>query len=108
VVSCQRRPLNEHLIGNAYPGEEPTQQKGGQTILPQTAQRAAICPTRLREKKMRRFKSGKQTQRFLSAFGPISEHFQPRRHRLRAAEYRAIFQRRFLVWNEVTRVKQAA
>ena len=65
-------------------------------------------PTRLREKKMRRFKSAKQAQRFLSAFGPISGHFQPRRHRLRAGEYRAILQGRFLVWNEVTRVKQAA
>jgi putative transposase len=65
-------------------------------------------PTRLREKKMRRFKSAKQAQRFLSAFGPISGHFQPRRHRLRAKEYRALLQARFLVWNEVTREKQAA
>src|SRR5215471_12228745 len=65
-------------------------------------------PTRLREKKMRRFKSAKQAQRFLSAFGRISGHFQPRRHHLRAGEYRIILQRRFLVWNEVTRVKQAA
>src|SRR5438309_632291 len=65
-------------------------------------------PTRLREKKMRRFKSAKQAQRFLSAFGPISGHFQPRRHRLRAEEYRAILQARFLVWNEVTRGKQAS
>jgi putative transposase len=59
-------------------------------------------PTRLREKKMRRFKSAKHAQRFLSAFGPISGHFQPRRHRLRAEEYRAILQARFLVWNEIT------
>jgi putative transposase len=65
-------------------------------------------PTRLREKKMRRFKSAKQAQRFLSAFGPLSGHFQPRRHRLHAGEYRAILQDRFLVWNEVTRGKQAA
>ena len=65
-------------------------------------------PTRRREKKMRRFKSAKQAQRFLSAFGPISGHFQPRRHRLRAGEYRDILQGRFLVWNEGTRVKQAA
>jgi putative transposase len=51
-------------------------------------------PTRLREKKMRRFKSAKQAQRFLSAFGPIAGHFQPRRHRLRAGEYRALLQTR--------------
>jgi DDE domain len=52
-------------------------------------------PTRLREKKMRRFKSVKQAQRFLSAFGPIAGHFQPRRHRLCAGEYRTILQDRF-------------
>jgi putative transposase len=62
-------------------------------------------PTRLREKKMRKFKSAGQAQRFLSAFGPISGHFQPRRHRLRAQEYRATLQSRFQVWNEVTGVK---
>jgi putative transposase len=62
-------------------------------------------PTRLREKKMRRFKSAKQAQRFLSAFGPISGHFQPRRHHLSAGEYRAILQGRFQAWNEVTGVK---
>jgi putative transposase len=39
---------------------------------------------------MRRFKSAKQAQRFLSAFGPISGHFQPRRHRLRAGEYNTL------------------
>src|SRR5205823_10584096 len=52
-------------------------------------------PTRLREKKMRKFKSAGQAQRFLSAFGPISGHFQPRRHRLRAQEYHATLQSRF-------------
>jgi len=65
-------------------------------------------PTRLREKKMRRFKSAGQAQRFLSAFGPIAGHFQPRRHRLSAREYRATLQSRFQVWDEVTRVKPAA
>ncbi|WP_201391240.1 IS6 family transposase [Ktedonobacter sp. SOSP1-85] len=65
-------------------------------------------PTRLREKKMRRFKSSKHAQRFLSAFGPIAGHFQPRRHRLCAGEYRTIFQDRFQQWNEVTEVKLAA
>jgi len=61
---------------------------------------------RLRERKMRRFKSAKHAQRFLSAFGPIAGHFQPRRHRLRAREYRALLQGRFQHWNEVTGVKQ--
>jgi len=65
-------------------------------------------PTRLREKKMRKFKSAGHAQRFLSAFGPISGHFQPRRHRLNAKEYRGLLQGRFQVWNEITGVKQAA
>ncbi|GHO79661.1 hypothetical protein KSD_74320 [Ktedonobacter sp. SOSP1-85] len=65
-------------------------------------------PTRLREKNMRRFKSAKQVQRFLSAFGPIAGHFQPRRHRLRAGKYRTLLQGRFQQWNEVTRVKLVA
>jgi putative transposase len=64
--------------------------------------------TRLREKKMRRFTSAKQAQRFLSAFGPISGHFQPRRHRMSARDYRAILQSRFRIWNEVTGVKLIA
>jgi putative transposase len=65
-------------------------------------------PTRLREKKMRKFKSAKQAQRFLSAFGPISGHFQPRRHLLSAGEYRATLQGRFQSWNDVTGVKLVA
>ncbi len=65
-------------------------------------------PTRLREKKMRKFKSAKQAQRFLSAFGPIAGHFQPRRHRLCAREYRALLQSRFQIWNEVTGRKLVA
>jgi putative transposase len=65
-------------------------------------------PTRLREKKMRRFTSAKQAQRFLSAFGPIAGHFQPRRHRLSAREYRAILQSKFLEWNEITAGKLSA
>jgi putative transposase len=62
-------------------------------------------PTRLREKKMRCFKSAGHAQRFLSAFGPVSSQFQPRRHRMSAKEYRATLQDRFQVWNEVTGVK---
>lgn len=62
-------------------------------------------PTRLREKKMRRFKSAKHAQRFLSAFGPLSQHFQPRRHRLSAQEYRATLQNCFQQWDEITKVR---
>jgi len=61
--------------------------------------------TRLREKKMRKFKSAGHAHRFLFAFGPISGYFQLRRHRLSAKEYRATLQNRFQIWDEVTRVK---
>jgi putative transposase len=65
-------------------------------------------PTRLREKKMRKFKSAGHAQRFLSAFGPIYEHFKPRCHRMNAQDYRATLQSRFQVWNEITEVKLVA
>ena len=47
-------------------------------------------------------------QRFLSAFGPIREHFCPRRHRLRAEDYRRERAYRFQVWNEVTGLQTTA
>jgi putative transposase len=62
----------------------------------------------LREKKMRRFKSVRQAQRFLSAFGRIYEYFKPRRHHLSAEDYHAILQDRFLVWNEITAAQVVA
>ncbi len=65
-------------------------------------------PTRKRERGMQRFKSPGHAQRFLSAFGPIRDHFCPRRHRLRAEEYRRERARRFRVWNEVSGTQMAA
>ncbi len=65
-------------------------------------------PTRQRERTMRGFKSAGHAQRFLSAFGPIREHFCPRRHRLRAEDYRRERARRFQVWSEVTNLQVAA
>ena len=44
--------------------------------------------TRERERRMQRFKSPGQAQRFLSAYGPIAQHFRPRRHLLAAPAYR--------------------
>lgn len=65
-------------------------------------------PTRQRERTMRRFKSPAQAQRFLSAFGPISDHFRPRRHRLNASASRALMRERFQTWNDITSMQQAA
>jgi putative transposase len=65
-------------------------------------------PTRHRERAMKRFASPGHAQRFLSAFSGISPHFRPRRHRLRAQEYRCEMATRFTTWNEVTGTATAA
>ncbi|WP_201394499.1 transposase family protein [Ktedonobacter sp. SOSP1-52] len=64
--------------------------------------------TRQRERTMRRFQSPGHAQRFLSAFGLISDRFRLKRHYLSAPDYRVLMQRRFQVWNEVTAGKAAA
>jgi putative transposase len=59
-------------------------------------------PTRQRERAMKRFKSVRHAQRFLSAFSGISAHLRPRRHLLGATEWRTEMADRFAVWHEVT------
>ena len=65
-------------------------------------------PTRQREGTMRRFKSAGHAQRFLSAHGPILSHFRPRRHRLKARDYRQETAHRRHIWREITATKTAA
>jgi putative transposase len=52
-------------------------------------------PTRQRERRMQAFRSPGHAQRFLAAYGPIAQHFRPRRHRLSAPEYRQAMSQRF-------------
>jgi hypothetical protein len=59
-------------------------------------------PMRQRERMMRRFKSAGHAQRFLAAYAPIASHFRPRRHRLRARNYRQEMIQRFQSWREIT------
>jgi putative transposase len=59
-------------------------------------------PTRRRERHMRRFKSARQAQQFLSIHTPIHNHFQLRRHRLSASEYRTARERAFITWSDAT------
>ncbi len=59
-------------------------------------------PTRQRERRMQGFKSAGHAQRFLSAFGPIFQHFRPRRHLLSTSEYRDEMRNRFESWAEIT------
>ena len=65
-------------------------------------------PTRVRERRMRRFKSPGQAERFLSAFGPIRDHFHPKQHQLTAQRYRQELRQRFQDWREVTGLKSVA
>jgi putative transposase len=59
-------------------------------------------PTRRRERVLQRFKSPEHAQQVLSAFGPISDHFRPRRHRFPAPEYHQSMQTRFAIWRQAT------
>ena len=65
-------------------------------------------PTRQRERRMQGFTSPGHAQRFLSAYGPIAQHFRPRRHLLTAADYRQEMRNRFARWAEVTGTDRAA
>src|SRR6516165_3146526 len=65
-------------------------------------------PTRQREYRMQGFKSAGHDQRFLSAYGPIAQHFRPRRHWLSVVEYREEMRSRFESWAEITGTERAA
>src|SRR3954471_5691008 len=65
-------------------------------------------PTRRRERQMKRFKSARQAQRFLSAHDQIDNPFHLYRDHLPATEYRAVRAQAFAIWAEVTGVAAAA
>jgi putative transposase len=65
-------------------------------------------PTRQREQRMQGFKSPGHAQRFLAAYGPIAQHFRPRRHRYSAPAYRQEMQQRCATWQDITRLSSAA
>src|SRR5947209_9370499 len=58
-------------------------------------------PTRQRERRMRRFKSPEQAQRFLEVHDLVAPHFRPKRHRLSAVQYRQEREQRFQLWQKV-------
>jgi putative transposase len=65
-------------------------------------------PTRRRERQMKRFKSARHAQRFLSSHSRIHNHFQLRRHHLNASQYRAARNAAFGTWHDVAEVAPAA
>jgi putative transposase len=65
-------------------------------------------PTRRRERVLQRFTSPEHAQPFLCPFGPISDHFRPRRHLFPARTYHQLLQTRFATWRAVTGLPAAA
>ncbi|MFK8185022.1 MAG: IS6 family transposase [Phormidesmis sp.] len=65
-------------------------------------------PTRIRERRMGRFKSTGQAQRFLSAFEPIRGHFHPHQHKQIASEYRETMRQRLESWRSLTGLSEIA
>lgn len=59
-------------------------------------------PTRQKERQMRRFKSARQAQRFLSAQGPINNLFRCHRHRRPRADYLEARRQAFETWQAIT------
>ncbi len=64
-------------------------------------------PTRQRDRHMRRFKSLRYVQRFLSVHSPINNLFRVGRHLMKAVHYRLFRERAFETWRSVT-IGQAA
>lgn len=58
--------------------------------------------TRVRERRMRRFKSPGHVQRFLSSFELVRQHFHPKQHLLPAHEYCQVMRQRLESWRELT------
>jgi putative transposase len=65
-------------------------------------------PTRQRERQMRRFKSPRHVQRFLSAHAPINNLFRIRRFHATASAYRGALQHAFSEWQEASCVQNSS
>jgi putative transposase len=63
-------------------------------------------PTRERERRMRGYRDPKRTQKFLSCFGLLRQHFALKRHLLRASLYRKQLAARFVAWREFAELAQ--
>jgi putative transposase len=63
---------------------------------------------RQRERRMQRFKSPGHVQQFLSASGPIAQHFCLHRHQFAAPAYRQELQRRCQIWRTIATPALAA
>src|SRR4051812_22422896 len=85
------------------PGVEHRQHKGLNNRAENSHQ-----PTRPRERQMKRFKSARQAQRFLSAHDQINNLFHLRRDHISADQYRAARTQAFQTWAEITGMAASA
>ena len=65
-------------------------------------------PTRERERRMRRFKSMRHAQRFLSTHGQVPNHFRCARHLMRACHYRGQKAKQFATWRMICGLRRAS
>jgi putative transposase len=85
------------------PGVEHRQHKGLNNRAENSHQ-----PTRRRERQMKRFKSARHVQRFVSIHDPIANLFHFPRNQLTAADYRAARSQAFEDWAEIAGARLAA
>ena len=93
-------------------GREPRRLFADRTVMPSVVHRTTRYennraetshqPTRQRERQMRRFKSVRHVQRFLSVHGLVLNFFRVGRHLLRAAHHRVLRTPSFFAWDAVT------
>jgi putative transposase len=113
LLKCQCRPprvlITDKLAsysaakGEVMPSVEHRRHKGLNNRAENSHQ-----PTRRRERQIKRFKSPRQVQRFLSAHDGINNLFHLNRDHVPADPYRAARARAFKMWNEISGVAAAA
>lgn len=103
VIVTDKLPSYGAAKREVVPGVEHRQHKGLNNRAENSHQ-----PTRRRERQMKRFKSVRQAQRFLSAHDQITNPFHLRRDHVTASEFRAVRLRAFEVWADISGVAPAA
>ncbi|MBL6082803.1 IS6 family transposase [Belnapia sp. T18] len=103
VMVTDKLPSYRAAKREVMPGVEHRQHKGLNNRAENSHQ-----PTRRRDRRVKRFKSPRQAQRFLSAHSQIASLFHLRRDHVTAIEYRAVRARAFEMWADTSGVAAAA
>ena len=103
VMITDKLPSYGAAKREVMPGVEHRQHKGLNNRAENSHQ-----PTRRRERQMKRFKSPRQAQRFLSAHNQVNNLFHLRRDHVTASQYRAARARAFEAWADISGVAAAA